>query len=103
MFCETTVPKHFTNVTGKCSVSFEIELQVVSLLKSVGDEANAEFGESTPNFPKNKHFLPPDKRFLGRFDVVCFLVTSVLRFALLLYHRRNKLWHCSFPVNFAKV
>ena len=31
--------------------------------------------QSTPNFPKNKHFLPPD-------------TYTVLRFALLSYYRR---------------
>ena len=56
--------------------------------------------QSTPNFPKNKHFLPPDphmfvyvlggKKFLffGKFGVLCFLVSFVLRLALFPYHRR---------------
>ena len=48
----------------------------------------------TSNFPKNEHFLPPDTHsyvcvsggkkclFLGKFDVLCFLETPVLRFTL---------------------
>ena len=52
-----------------------------------------------PNFPKNRHFLPPGyvcvsegKKcpFFGKFDVLCFLETPVLRFALLPYYRRNE-------------
>ena len=55
---------------------------------------------STLNVPKNKHFLPHDthtyvcvsggKRysFFGKFGVLCFLETPVLRFALLPYYRR---------------
>ena len=55
--------------------------------------------QSTPNFPKSKRFLPPDKHtyvsvgkkcsLFGKFGVLCILVTSVLRFALLSYYRRN--------------
>ena len=58
--------------------------------------------QSTPNFPKNERFLPPDthtcvcvpggkkRLFFGKFGVLCILVTSVLRFALLPYYRRLK-------------
>ena len=58
--------------------------------------------QSTPNFPKNEHFLPADAHkcvcvlggkkcsFFGKFDVLCFLVTPVLGFALLIYRRRNE-------------
>ena len=58
--------------------------------------------QSTPNFPKNEDFLPPDtytyvcvsrsKRcsFCETFGVLCFLETPVLRFALLPYYRRNE-------------
>ena len=57
--------------------------------------------QSTPNFPKNEHFLPLDMQtyvcvswgkkcsFFGKFGVLCFLETSVLRFALLPYYPRN--------------
>ena len=56
--------------------------------------------QSTPNIPKNEHFLHPDtityvcvsggKKFLvfGKFGVPCFLETTVLRFALLPYYPR---------------
>ena len=51
--------------------------------------------QSTPNFSKNEHFLPPDTytyvcvsggkkcSFFGKFGVLCFLETPVLGFALL--------------------
>ena len=48
--------------------------------------------QSTANFPQNKHFLPPDTHkkcsFFEKFDVLCFLETPILRFALLPYYRR---------------
>ena len=56
--------------------------------------------QSLPNFPKNEHFLHPDTHtfvcvsggkkcsFFGKFGVLCFLETPVLRFALLPYYRR---------------
>ena len=55
--------------------------------------------QSMPNFPKNEHVLPSDTHmyvcisggkncsFLGKFGVLCFLETPVLRFALLPYYR----------------
>ena len=55
--------------------------------------------ESTPNFPKNEHFLSPDMHtyvcvsggkkclFFRKIGVLCFFVTPVLRFALLRYFR----------------
>ena len=57
--------------------------------------------KSLPSFPKNEHFLPSDRHtyvcvsgvekrsFFGKFGVLCFLVTSVLRFALLPYYRQT--------------
>ena len=53
--------------------------------------------QCTPNFPKKEHFLPPNYfssggkkySFFGKIGVHCFLVNSVLRFALLLYYRWN--------------
>ena len=60
--------------------------------------------QSTPSFLKSKHFLPPDTHsyvcvlgkgggkkcsFFEKFAMFCFLVTSVLRFALLPYYRRD--------------
>ena len=57
--------------------------------------------QSTPNFQENEHFLPPNTHrcvsvsggkkcsFFGKFGVLCFLETPVLRFALLPYYRRT--------------
>ena len=57
--------------------------------------------QSKPHFPKNERFLPPDthtyvyvsggkkRSFFGKLGVLCILVTSVLRFALLPYYRRK--------------
>ena len=57
--------------------------------------------QSTPNFPKKEHFLPPDTHtyvcvsgckkcsFFGTLGMLCILVTSVLRFAFLPYYRRS--------------
>ena len=54
----------------------------------------------TPNFPKNKHFLPPDTQryvcvsglkkclFFGKFGVFSFLEILVLRFVVLTYYGR---------------
>ena len=56
--------------------------------------------QSTPNFPKNERFLPPDTHtyvcvsggkkclFFEKFGVFCFLETHVLRFAILPYYRQ---------------
>ena len=40
--------------------------------------------QSTSNFPKNELLLSPGQKrlFLAKFGVLCFTVTSVLRFAL---------------------
>ena len=52
------------------------------------------------NFPENQYFLPPDTHtcvcisggkkcfFFRQFDVICFLVTSILRFASLPYYQQ---------------
>ena len=54
--------------------------------------------QSTSNFPKKNIFLTPDTHtyqgvkkcsFFGKFGVLCFLETPVLRFTLLPYYRRN--------------
>ena len=51
--------------------------------------------QSTPNFPKKEHFLPPDTHryvcvsggkkcsFFGKFGVLCVLITSVFNFVFL--------------------
>ena len=56
--------------------------------------------QSTPKFPKNQHFLPPDTHtcvcvsggkkclFSRNFGMLCFLATPVLRFAYLPDSRR---------------
>ena len=56
--------------------------------------------QSTPNFLKNEHLFPPDTHtcvcvsggkkcsFFGKFGMLCFRVTPVLRFALFPYYRR---------------
>ena len=75
---------------------------VIVILKIVGNKATGVARkQNTSNFPKNKYFLPPDMHthvcvsggkkcsFFGKFGVFCFLVTPVLRFALLPYYRRN--------------
>ena len=65
-----------------------------------GNKTEVTRKQSIPNFPKNKQFLPPETptyvcisgnkkcSFCRKFGELCFLVTSVLRIALLLYHRR---------------
>ena len=71
--------------------------------------------QSTSNFPKKKNFLPPDTHrdvwvsggkkcsFFGKFDVLCSLVTPVLRFTLLPYYRRFNPFDASVPVYFNAV
>ena len=50
--------------------------------------------QSTPNFSKNEHLLSmcvsggKKYSYFEKFGVLCFLVTSVLRFFLLPYYRR---------------
>ena len=57
--------------------------------------------QSTPNFLKSEYFLPLIRTrggkkgsFFGKLGMFCFLVTYVLRFALLPYHWRLK--RCSY-------
>ena len=41
-------------------------------------------------FFETRTFLPPDKcSFFGKFDLLCFVDTPILRFALLRYYRQN--------------
>ena len=73
--------------------------------------------QSMPNFPKKEHVLPPDTHtsvcvsggknysFFGKFAVLCFLVTPVLRFAFLLYYQpyfffvfQKKNWLAKKPI-----
>ena len=69
--------------------------------------------QNTPNFPKNEHFLPPDTHmyvcvsvgkkcsFFGKFGILCFLVTSVLKFAFLAYYGRISL--LSFATKYLRI
>ena len=64
-----------------------------------------------PNFLKSKHFLPPDTHiyacvwggkkclFFGKFDVLCFLETPVLIFALWPYYRRIIFCFCQETIS----
>ena len=63
------------------------------------NKAGQIFRKTNISFPQeNEHLLPPDAHvgifrgkncsFFGKFDLLCFLVTPVLRFDLLPYHRR---------------
>ena len=72
----------------------------------VGNKAKGQISKwSTPNFLKNEHFLSPntwvcdsgDKKclFFGKLGAVCFLVTPVLRFALLPYYQSLGMFHMS--------
>ena len=70
-----------------------------------GKKANLKTGvtrkQSTPNFPEYENLLRLDTHtcvcvsggkkclFFGKFSVICFLVTTFLRFALLSYRRIN--------------
>ena len=77
------------------------EMSSSSVIRQKGESLNGvSRKQSTPNFPKNKHFLNPDTQtyvcvlegkkcsFFGKFGVLCFLETPVLRFTLLPHYRR---------------
>ena len=87
----------------------EIFLENSSIIRQKGESQIGVTGkQSTSNFPKNEHSLlpvsggkkypgvskippvSPGKKypFFGKFGALCFLVTPVLRFALLHYYRR---------------
>ena len=73
-----------------------------SVIRQKGESQNGCFKKkkSTPNFPKNEHFLVPDPHtyvcvsegkkcsFFGKLGVLCFLETPILRFALLPYYQQ---------------
>ena len=60
--------------------------------KGVNLKTGVSKKQSMLNFPKNEHFFSPDTHvsegkkysFFGKFGVLCFLETPVLRFDLLL-------------------
>ena len=76
---------------------------IPSVIRQKGESQNGgnkKKKQSTPNFPKKQLFPTPDMHtfvcvsrgkkcsFFGKFGVLCFLVTSVLKFAFLPYYRR---------------
>ena len=78
-------------------------IQKSSVIRQKGESQNGvSRKQSTSNFPKNEHFLPPDTHtyvcvsggkkcsFFGKFDMLCFLETPILIFVLLPYYRRNQ-------------
>ena len=94
--------------TFKLSIYFDvgqyftalIEKTAITALKIVGNKAKGRIsnGCSTPNLPKNEHFLLLDTHiyvsvsmgekcsFFIKLGVYCFLINSVLRFALCPYY-----------------
>ena len=92
---------------------YVIKLFQSNLKRQKGNlKAGVSRKQSTPNFPKNGHFLPLKRTrtyvcksggkkctFFGKFDMICFLETSVLIFALLPCYRQNVheyLWQLSY-------
>ena len=76
--------------------------------------------QSTPNFLKSEHLLPPDTHmyvcvsrgkkcsFFGKLGVFCFLETAVLRFALLPHYQQTNVFiyiykHFPIGVEFFKL
>ena len=78
---------------------FDFLFKVITILivgnKAKGQISKRVFQESKARqiFRKTNNSYPKIRnvRFFGKFGVFCFLETSVLRFALLPYYRRN---HC---------
>ena len=76
--------------------------EVSSVTGQTGESQKTDVSkkQSTPNFPKNEYFVLPDTHTyvcvsgdkkcscFGKFGVLCFLETLVLRFALSPYYRR---------------
>ena len=82
---------------------------ISSVITQKGKSQNGGFKkESTPNFPKSEHLLPPDTHtyvflsgdkkcsLFGKFGVLCFLETHILWFVFLAYHRQNYKRQSSF-------
>ena len=71
------VLKQIYVLLGEGLINCKILVFKSSVIRQKGETQTGDSRkESTPNFPKNEHFLPPDTH------------TSVLRFALLPYYRR---------------
>ena len=101
LFFEHVTPNTYI-FCGLSVVSMKIENR-----RKWGKNVNLKTGisrkQSTPNFPKNEHFLLLDMHklcvsggkkcsFFGKFGVLCFLETPDLRFARLPYFQRNLAW-----------
>ena len=86
-----------------CLICDNLQCQILKFVrnKAKGESQNGvSRKQSTPDFPKNEYFLPPGTHmyvcvsgskkcsFFGKFGVLCFLETPVLRFALLPYYRQ---------------
>ena len=81
----------------------KMNCQIVPMEKHLFSPIFRNNWRTTSKFYRN--FLPPDTHtyvcisggkkcsFFGKFGVLCFLETPVLRFALLSYYRRNRLWY----------
>ena len=76
---------------------FTLLKRISTVIRQEGESQNRCYKKSTPIFPKNEHFLPPDRYvcvlggkkclFVGKYGALFFLVTPVLRFVLLPYCR----------------
>ena len=75
------------------------------VIRQKGESQNGYFKKTKhAKFSESEHFSPPDMltyvrvsggmkcSFLGKFGVLCFLETPVLRFALLPYYRRSVIY-----------
>ena len=72
-------------------LNFSLKLLSSVVKQMHGLETGVSRKQSTTNFPKNSYvWVPAGKKcsFFGKFDVLCFLKTPVLRFALLRYYQR---------------
>ena len=83
---------------NKALQKWNIGLKGVNMIILTNLKTGISRKQRTSNFPKNEHFLPPDTHtylcisggkkclFFGKFVVLYFLETPVLRFALLPYY-----------------
>ena len=83
------VDRGFDDILCKCNT--------LVIRRKVESQDDATNKQSTLNFPKNEHFLPPDAHtnvcisggkkclLFGKFGVLCFLVTPVLRLVIYLH------------------
>ena len=84
---------NFNAITNFCGKGFFLELPFFHKFSQIiGNKAKGRISkrvfqkkQRTPNFPKNEKKCS----FFGKFGVLCFLETPVLRFALLPYYWRD--------------